>query len=177
MNETEFLSFEISKIVEKNRLYSRFSLFFPHSILEDHIPQQWYGERLNIKQIDGYGTFYFFTKRGKMQFHEYVLDMACDILKSHRIPFKRPSARRGADLRIGPYRIELETYSSARDFPQRRKNLLSKIKKYPETTILLFLNQDDKKVYLHTGLREIIIKNNRFLSLEEFSSRIEKLFL
>ena len=168
MNPEDFLAHHISRIARTEDLKARFKLFFPELDMELYLPQEHESELLKFKQVDGIGRYYFFSRRGKMQFHEFILDIICNELAARAIKFLRPNKKRGSDLIIGKWRIELEICSNPPRKPESRNNLVQRVKRYPEDTIILLLNQKDKQRYLHSPLREMITGNRRFLTVSEF---------
>ena len=111
-----------------------------------------------------------------MAFHEFLLDQVCQKLQEEDIPYTRPNKKRGSDLVIEKMRIELEIRSSPDKKPENRPSLIQRSARYPENTILILLNKEDKQIYLKSKIREIITGNNRFLTLQEFLEKAEKLF-
>lgn len=176
MTPEDFLALKISRIAEEKILERQFKLFFPELNFKDHIPWEHNGEKLKLKRIDGIGSFYYYSARGKMQFHEHVLDIICTELKKHKIRYKRPAQKRGSDLIIGKWNVELEIRANPPKMPERRNNLIQRIKRKPEHTIIVLLNEKDKRQYLHSPAREIIWKNNRFLTINELIQHISLQF-
>ncbi len=168
MKPEEFLIFHIERIAERSALEKKFKLYFPSLKMGDHLPPEYGKDTLKEKQVDGIGTFLYFSRRGKMQFHEHILDIICDELKSRGIPYRRPNKKRGSDLIIGRWRLELEIRANPPKLPERRENLIQRMKLYPENTIVVLLNRKDKERYLHSPGREIITGNRRFVTVSEF---------
>lgn len=172
MNPEELAIKLISGIIEEKELQRKISLFFPdeHRNLPEIIPEHNRNERTRKKKIDGYGSFYFLSRKGKKQFHEFVLDIICKELKSRAIKYTRPRNNRGEDLRIGNLKIELETRNNPPKKPETRPDLKRRIMKDPEHTIILCLNKKDKEIYLSSNLREEAWqgRNNKVLTIEEF---------
>jgi len=151
----EMIYEEIDKIVEKHKLQREFLRKFPD---EDY--KEWYkliDEEYHIreKHVQGIGNFLFFTKKGKTQFHEYILDKLINQLHNNRIKYKRGEIRKGADLFIFKnqkrYPIELETgiYEKA----WKRRKLKQRVLNYKdETAIITVLNDNQKRKYKQSEL-------------------------
>lgn len=176
MNAEEFLRFHVEKIIRENELKGKLKPFFPDTEYRPSlIPTENGNEILKRKQVEGLGVFLYYSRQGKRQFHEYLLDYITDELKKQGIRFKRSRKNIGADLEIGKIRIELEVRSDPSKQPENRSNLIKRLRRHPETTIIIVLNQKDKTTYLHSKAREIIISNNRFLTIPEFLQKIRYL--
>ena len=175
MNAEEFLRFHVEKIIKENELQAKFKLFFPNIKYDpDIIPKRNGHETLKIKEVEGIGKFFYYSTRGKITFHEYILDTICAELRKQQIRYTR-NKKISADLKIKGYSIELEIRSNPPKQPERRDDLIRRIKKNPDKTILILLNQKDKKAYLNSPAREIITGNNRFFTIREFLQKIRYL--
>ena len=173
MTPEEFLEYHVSQITKLENLKGKFKLYFPEIPFSDRlIPHLHENETLKIKEVEGLGTFLYYSRQGKTKFHEMVLDHICSELRKKRISYTR-NKKMSADLHIKGYRIELEIRSNPQKQPENRRNLLERITKHPEKTILIFCNRKDKEAYLHSKCREAIEKNNRFFTIPEFLSKIE----
>ena len=176
MTPQEFLRFHVQNITTETELRGKFKLFFPNlEYSEALIPRTNGEERLKIKRVDGLGIFLFYSRRGKRQFHEHLLDIITEELRRQGINYRRSRKNIGADLEIGKLRIELEIRSNPPKEPEKRNDLSSRARKHPEHTIMVLLNQQDKRAYLSSPLREILIQNNRFLTIPEFLQKIRYL--
>ena len=175
MTPQEFLEFHISKITTLETLKGKFKLYFPEIPFSDRlIPRHHENESLKIKEVESLGTFLYYSRQGKTKFHETILDIICEELRKKKIPYTRNKKMR-ADMHIKKYRIELEIRSNPQKQPENRRNLIERINKHPEKTVLVFCNKKDKEAYLHSKCREAIEKNNRFFTIPEFLSKIEDL--
>ena len=176
MTPQEFLRFHVQNITTETELRGKFKLFFPNlEYSEALIPRTNGEERLKIKRVDGLGIFLFYSRRGKRQFHEYLLDIITEELRRQGINYRRSRKNIGADLEIGKLRIELEVRSNPAKEPENRPNLIQRLRKHRETTIIILLNKKDKERYKHSRAREIITQNNRFLTIPEFLQKIRYL--
>ena len=174
--EEELLRFYVSKVSSEKELKKKLALFFPGlQFSREMIPKKRESDTLKTKEITGLGTFHFYSRQGKKQFHEFVLDLITTELKKKGIKFRRPPNNRGADLEIGKLKIELETRSSPEKKPETRKNLRRRITRDQENTIIILLNKKDKKQYLKSELRKLITNNNRFFTVQEFLEKIDTL--
>ena len=176
MTPQEFLRFHVQNITTETELRGKFKLFFPNlEYSQALIPRNNGEERLKIKRVDGLGTFLYYSRRGKRQFHEHLLDIITEELKRQGINYRRSRKNIGADLEIGKLRIELEVRSNPAKEPEHRPNLIQRLRKHRETTIIILLNKKDKERYTHSRAREIITQNNRFLTIPEFLQKIRYL--
>ena len=177
MTPKELSTHYIEKIVEEKELLSKLKLFFPDEItnLKNMIPEKHENEITRVKTIEGLGKFYYFGRQGKMQFHEFILDHICKELKKKKIPYTRPNKKRGADLIINNKKIELETRSNPSKQPQNRAKLLQRLRNDPKNQIIICMNQKDKRAYMQSEAREILISNNQILTYKEFLERLETL--
>ena len=169
MTPEEFLAYHVHQITTEQTLRTRFSMYFPALEYDTGlIPEQHEGELLHRKTVDGVGVFLYYSNRGKMQFHEHILNLICEALTRRHIAYRRPKQKRGADLLIGKWRIELEIRASPARQPEQRPNLLHRVRSHPEDTIIVLLNKQDRARYMHTRSREIITGNNRYLTVSDF---------
>ena len=167
----------MQQITTEEKLKGKFKLFFPTmEYSEALIPRKNGEEKLKIKQVDGLGTYLYYSRQGKRQFHEHILDYITEELKKQGTRYKRSRKNIGADLEIGKTKVELEIRSNPPKEPENRANFLGRLKQHPETTIIIVLNRKDKARYTHSRAREIITGNNKFLTLQEFLEKTEKLF-
>ena len=82
MTPQEFLRFHVQNITTETELRGKFKLFFPNlEYSEALIPRTNGEERLKIKRVDGLGIFLFYSRRGKRQFHEHLLDIITEELR------------------------------------------------------------------------------------------------
>ena len=169
MTPEEFITYHVKRITTEEALKARLALFFPLIQYTQDIIPGWNGnEQLHVKQADGLGTFLYYSSRGKMCFHEYVLDIMCKSLKERHIKYSRPHQKRGADLVIGKWHVELETRANPPKQPERRQSLIRRARQHQEYTLIVVLNETDKHTYKHTPLRDAITGNHRFLTVKEF---------
>lgn len=164
----DFFFYHIEQVVELDYLKRKFKLYFHEELDDSLIPARKGNETLKTKKIDGFGTYLYFSKQGKMQFHEFVLDLICKTLKQQKIPFRRPNKKRGSDLIINKIHIELEIRSDPSKQPENRPALLSRIKQYPDSTLILCLTERDKKIY--RSARPVLTLNGykKILTVQEF---------
>ena len=171
-----FIREEISNVISEESLKDKLKLFYPDvQYSRDLLEKNYKEETLKIKEVEGLGIFLYYSRKGKMQFHEYLLAILTKRLRQKKIKFKKPNSKKGSDLEIGKFKIELEVRSNPRKQPERRNNLKERCIRDPENTIIILLNKKDKQTYLKSELREIIYKNDRFLTLLEFINKIDKL--
>lgn len=172
--EEELMRFHVSKVSSEKQLKEKLALFFPGlQFSRELIPKERETDTLKTKKIDGLGKFYFYSRKGKMQFHEFILDKLCRELKKRKIAYTRPNKKRGADLIIGNKKIELETRSNPAKQPQNRNKLLQRIRNDPKNQIIICMNQRDKRAYMQSQARDILISNNQILTYLEFLERME----
>ena len=172
----EFIKSEIVKITREEDLKDKLKLFYPDlKYSKDILPKRNGNDRLNIKKIDGLGTYLYFTRKGKTQFHEYLLSIVARRLKDKKIKYKMPQHKNGGNIKIGKFNVLLEVRSDPAKQPENRHNLTEKCLKNPENTIIIVLNKKDKEAYLHSKIRKIIQKNNRFFTMLEFVNKINKI--
>ena len=178
MTPKELSTHYIEKIVEEKELLSKLKLFFPDEItnLKTMIPEKHENEITKVKTVEGLGKYYYFGRQGKMQFHEFILDKLCKELKKRKIAYIRPNKKRGADLIIENKKIELETRSNPAKQPQNRNKLLQRIRNDPKNQIIICMNQRDKRAYMQSQARDILISNNQILTYLEFLERMETIF-
>ena len=176
LTPSDFVLFHARRIVKLSALDLLWKREFPLlPSWREFLPDRIDGEVPKIKCIEGLGSFLYLSSRGKMQFHEFVLDYVCLGLRMRGIGWKRPARKRGADLVVRGYNIELEIVASASHNPQDREDLVRRVLSAPDATIFLFLNRLDKMLYLDSRLREIVFKNQRFLTIDEFFTRVRSL--
>ena len=172
----EFIKSEVVKITREEDLEVKLKLFYPDlKYTRDLIDKKNGEERLKVKKVDGLGTFLYYSSKGKMQFHEYMLNILIKRLKQKKIKYRKGKRKYGADLIIGKYKIELEVRSNAKAEPENRPNLIRRIEKYPENTIIIVLNKKDKEKYIHSKAKNLIHKYNRFFTMLEFVNNIDKI--
>ena len=175
--EEDLMRFYVSKVSSENSLKEKLALFFPGlQFSRELIPKERETDTLKTKIIDGLGKFYFYSRKGKMQFHEFILDQLCRELKKRKIKYNRPNKKRGADLIINNKKIELETRSNPSKQPQNRAKLLQRLKNDPKNQIIICMNQRDKRAYMQSQARDILISNNQILTYLEFLERMETIF-
>ena len=176
MKQEEFLEYHVSQITTLNELLGKFRLYFPNlQFSYDLIPSRHLNETLKIKEVEGLGTYLYYSRQGKRAFHELLLDYITEELRKQEIKYRRSRKNIGEDLTVKNFKIELEVRSDPSKKPETRPNLIQRIRQHPDTTILILLNKKDKEAYLHSIAREIIISNNRFLTIPEFLTKIGKL--
>ena len=170
----DFFFYHIEQVVELEYLQRKFKLFFKEELDDSLIPTRKGNENLKVKKIDGFGTYLFYSKQGKMQFHEFVLDLICKSLKQSKIAFRRPNKKRGSDLIINKIHIELEIRSDPSKQPENRPALLSRIRQYPDSSLILCLTERDKKTY--RSARPILTLNGykKILTVQEFLKNPKK---
>ena len=172
----EFIKSEIEKIITEEDLKEKLKLFYPElKYSRDLLPKRNGKDRLNIKRVDGLGTCLYFIRKGKTQFHEYLLSIIAKRLNDKKIKYKMPKHKNGGNIKIGKFNILLEVRSNPKGQPENRHNLVEKCIKKPDKTIIIVLNRKDKEAYLHSKIREIIYKNNRFFTMLEFVNNINKI--
>ena len=172
----EFIKSEIVKITREEDLKDKLKLFYPDlKYSRDLIDKKNGYERLKIKKVDGLGTYLYYSRQGKMEFHEFMLNILIKRVKQRKIKYKRGERKDGADLIINNYKIELEIRSNAPAEPENRPNFIKRIERYPNNTIIILLNQTDKKKYLKSKSRKLINKYNRFFTMLEFVNNINKI--
>lgn len=178
MTPKELCTYYIEKIVEERELLSKLKLFFPDEItnLKTMIPEKHDHHTTKVKTVDGLGKFYYFGRKGKTQFHEFILDHLCKELKKRKIAYTRPNKKRGPDLIIKNKKIELETRSNPASKPENRPKLEQRIRNDPRNQILICMNQRDKKAYMKSKIRNILISNNQIITYSEFLERLETIF-
>ena len=178
MTPKELCTYYIEKIVEERELLSKLKLFFPDEItnLKTMIPEKHDHHITKVKTVDGLGKFYYFGRKGKMQFHEFILDHLCKELKKRKIPYIRPNKKRGPDLIIRNKKIEVETRSNPASKPENRPKLEQRIRNDPKNQILVCMNQRDKRAYMQSEIRNILISNNQIITYKEFLERLETIF-
>ena len=174
-NPEEFITNEINKIIKERDLKNSLSLEYPNiqysrSLIPERNKQQ---EILKIKKVEGLGTYLYYSSKGKINFHEYILKIILKKLKLMKIKYKKGKTNRGEDVKINDYYIELEINANPNKQLYKRKKLVNRIEKHPETTILILLNQEDKKQY-KKFYNDIIYRNNRIFTIPEFLSWIKK---
>ena len=172
--EEELMRFHVSKVSSEKQLKEKLALFFPGlQFSRELIPKERETDTLKTKMIDGLGRFYFYSRKGKMQFHEFILDQLCRELKKRKITYTRPNKKRGPDLIIKNKKIELETRSNPASKPENRPKLEQRIRNDPKNQIIICLNQRDKRAYMQSGARETLISNNQIITYKEFLERLE----
>ena len=176
MKPEEFLRYHVEKITTLNEIISKFRLYFPETKFNyDLIPTHNGNETLKIKDVEGLGTYLYYSRQGKRAFHELLLDYITEELRKQEIKYRRSRKNIGEDLTVKNFKIELEVRSDPSKKPETRPNLIHRIRRYPNNTILILLNKKDKEAYLHSKAREIIISNNRFFTIPEFLNKVKKL--
>lgn len=174
--EEELMRFYVSKVSSEKELKEKLALFFPGlQFSRELIPKERETDTLKSKEITGIDKFYYYSRRGKKQFHEFVLDLITNELKRKGIKYKRARNNRGADLEIGKLKIELEIRSNPPAQPEKRRDLKRRINRDKENTVILLLNNKDKKRYLKSEIRTLIENNNRFFTVQEFLEKINSL--
>jgi len=173
----EMLYEEINRITEEKTLERTFKATFPDEDYKTWLEVFSETYQMRGKNVQGMGTFLFFTKKGSTKFHEYVLDRVITKLQNHRIKYRRGQIRRGADLFIydekgNRYAVELET--ALLHSAQTRPRLKHRIQAYKEqTTIILTLNSTDKRKYTRSEL-PYLYSQVRILTTEEMISIFKK---
>jgi len=160
---------EINNIIEKHKLERDFLKKFP-----DENYKEWYkliDEEYNIreKHVQGIGDFLFFSKKGKTQFHEYVLDKLINLFHNNHISYKRGKVRKGADLFVFKnnerFPVELETGLFKESW--KRYRLKQRISNYrDETTIIIVMNSNQKQRYKKSEL-PYLEKEVKILTIKE----------
>lgn len=175
MKPEEFLEYHVQEIITLNELLAKFRLYYPDLQFNyDLIPSRHENETLKIKDVEGLGKYFYYSSRGKLGFHEFLLDHICQELRKTKIPYIR-NKKISADLHVKGFYIELEIRSNPPKQPEKRNDLLRRIRRNPDKTILILCNRKDKEAYLHSPARDIIISNNRFFTIPEFLDKIGKL--
>ena len=174
-NPEEFIISQINKIIKETDLKESLSLEYPNiqysrSIIPERNKEQ---EILKIKKVEGLGIYLYYSSKGKIAFHEYILNIILKKLKLMKIKYKKGKTNYGEDVRIGNYYIELEINANPNKQLFKRQKLINRIKKHPETTILILMNKEDKKQY-KKFYNDIIYRNNRIFTIPEFLSWIKK---
>ena len=170
----DFFYYHIEQVVELDYLQRKFKLYFHEELDDSLIPARKGNENLKVKKIDGFGTYLYFSKQGKMQFHEFVLDLICKSLKQQKIPFRRPNKKRGSDLIINKIHIELEIRSDPSKQPENRPALLSRIKQHPDSSLILCLTERDKKIYRSARPISLLHGYKKILTVKEFLTNPRK---
>ena len=74
MTPEEFLEYHVSQITKLENLKGKFKLYFPEIPFSDRlIPRQHENETLKIKEVEGLGTYLYYSRQGKTRFHEMEL--------------------------------------------------------------------------------------------------------
>ena len=173
-NPEEFITNEINKIIKERDLKNSLSLEYPNiqysrSLIPERNKEQ---EILKIKKVEGLGIYLYYSSKGKIAFHEYILNIILKKLKLMKIKYKKGKTNYGEDVRIGNYYIELEINANPNKQLFKRQKLINRIKKHPETTILILMNKEDKKQY-KKFYNDIIYRNNRIFTIPEFLNWIK----
>jgi len=173
----EMLYEEINSIAEAKALERNFRATFPAEDFKTWLEVFSETHQMRRKNVQGMGTFLFFTKKGSTKFHEYILDRVITKLQNHRIKYRRGQIRRGADLFIFDgkgtrYAVELET--ALLHSAQSRPRLKHRIQDYKEqTTIILTLNTTDKGKYVRSEL-PYLYSQVKILTIEEMIDIFKK---
>ena len=168
-NPEEFIISQINNIIKETNLKERLGLEYPNiqyarSLIPERNKQQ---EILKIKKVEGLGTYLYYSSKGKINFHEYILKIILKKLKLMKIKYKKGKTNRGEDVKINDYYIELEINANPNKQLYKRQKLINRIKKHPETTILILMNKEDKNQY-KKFYNDIIYRNNRIFTIPEF---------
>ena len=174
-NPEEFIISQINKIIKETNLKERLGLEYPNiqytrSLIPERNEEK---EILKIKKVEGLGTYLYYSSKGKIAFHEYILHIIFKKLKIMKIKYKKGKTNRGEDIKINDYYIELEINANPSKQLYKRKKLINRIEKHPENTIIILLNKEDKKQYKQF-YKNIIYKNNRIFTIPEFLNWIKK---
>lgn len=174
MKAEDYIMNEVQKITTEERLKSRLKLFYPELKYNRKLIEEKNGyENLKFKKVENYGTYIYYSSQGKMDFHEFILDMIIKELKKNKVRYRRGNRKDGADLYIKKYKIELEIRSNPSKQPENRPNLINRVRHDPDNTIIIVLNRKDKEAYLQSKTRKIIHKYKRIFILYEFMEFIK----
>lgn len=174
-NPEEFIKWEINKIIKEQDLKEILKLGYPNlEYTRDLLPERNEDkEILKIKEVQGLGIYLYYSSKGKIIFHEYILGIILKKLKHMKIKYKKGKTNYGEDFKIMDYRIELEVNANPSKQLYKRTDLQRRVKRHIENTILILLNQKDKEQY-RKYYKEIIYKNNRIFTIPEFLDWIKK---
>jgi len=143
-----FIRNEVSNVISENRLKEKLSLAYPEiEFSRELIEKSNNDEKLKIKEVEGLGIYFYYSKQGKIQFHEYILKIIIEKIKKMKIRYRKPTPLKGEDLRVKDYYIELEVNAIPNKQLYKRQNLKNRVLKHPENTIIITLNKEDKEQY------------------------------
>ena len=170
-----FITWEINKIIKEQDLREILKLGYPEveysrSLIPERNEER---ENLKIKEVQGLGTYLYYSSRGKITFHEYILGIILKKLKYMKIKYKKGKTNYGEDIKIKEYRIELEINAIPNKQLYKRQNLKNRVLKHPENTIIITLNKEDKEQY-RKYYTELLHKYKRIFTIPEFLDWIKK---
>ena len=170
-----FITWEINKIIKEEDLKEILKLGYPEveysrSIIPERNEER---ENLKIKEVQGLGTYLYYSSRGKITFHEYILGIILKKLKYMKIKYKKGKTNYGEDIKIKEYRIELEINAIPNKQLYKRQNLKNRVLRHPETTIIITMNKEDKEQY-RKYYTELLHKYKRIFTIPEFLAWIKK---
>ena len=170
-----FITWEINKIIKEEDLKEILKLEYPEveysrSIIPERNEER---ENLKIKEVQGLGTYLYYSSRGKITFHEYILGIILKKLKYMKIKYKKGKTNYGEDIKIKEYRIELEINAIPNKQLYKRQNLKNRVLRHPETTIIITMNKEDKEQY-RKYYTELLHKYKRIFTIPEFLAWIKK---
>ena len=170
-----FITWEINKIIKEQDLREILKLGYPEveysrSLIPERNEER---ENLKIKEVQGLGTYLYYSSRGKITFHEYILGIILKKLKYMKIKYKKGKTNYGEDIKIKEYRIELEINAIPNKQLYKRQNLKNRVLRHPETTIIITMNKEDKEQY-RKYYTELLHKYKRIFTIPEFLAWIKK---
>ena len=169
-----FIRNEVSNVISENRLKEKLSLAYPEiEFSRELIEKSNNDEKLKIKEVEGLGIYFYYSKQGKIQFHEYILKIIIEKIKKMKIRYRKPTPLKGEDLRVKDYYIELEVNAIPNKQLYKRQNLKNRVLKHPENTIIITLNKEDKEQY-RKYYTELLHKYKRIFTIPEFLAWIKK---
>lgn len=163
-----FIREEVSNVISEDRLKEKLRLAYPEiEFSRELIEKTNKDEKLKIKEVEGLGIYFYYSKQGKIQFHEYLLRIIIAKIKKMKIKYRKPSPLKGEDLKVNNFYIELEVNASPDKQLYKRQNLKNRVLSHPENTIIITLNKEDKEQY-RKYYTEILHKYKRILTIPEF---------
>lgn len=163
-----FIREEVRNVISEDRLKEKLSLAYPEiEFSRELIDKKNNDEKLKIKEVEGLGTYFYYSKQGKIQFHEYLLKIIITKIKKMKIKYRKPTPLKGEDLKVNDFYIELEVNATPNKQLYKRQNLKNRVLKHPENTIIIVLNKEDKEQY-RKYYTEILHKYKRIFTIPEF---------
>ena len=149
MDPINFLHEKIEEIARKETLQKEFNILYPNEDINYFLKiiEKTAGKSYREKKVYGYGTFLFFSEQGKMQFHEFILDIICKELNKRKIKYKRPNKKKGEDLFIIKNKKYIELETGLLNKAYNREDLIQRVKGKEKNVIIIILNQNDQRKY------------------------------